>query len=257
MHDYNFRNRLLKTGHYVGLKFQEGWFFAHVLETEYIELKPWILMNENDERDAIAGETAGSEDDEILDHVERQLVTPRDNEQNLIFQLFTGIAPSRMQIYPFFGRDRSPNLTGGATPESHQVPLSGYDSPYNNPTAQSELVTVNSMDDLALQAYNPMDEESEARVSFHVNKIHYAAVEDPNVMRGFIQGQIPFRDHPMGLAAQKNEQLRAPGWMKSRFGDLIKSTSEIIEESDGTASPNGSGMSIGDRIPSQSNNGGE
>ena len=232
MQDENPNHRLLQTGNYAGLKFEEGWFFIHILETEYIELKPYILMNETNERDEIAPEMAGSADDEILDQVERQLVAPRRNERNLLFQNFVGVAPSRMQLYPVFGRDRSPNLVGGAEPGNPQVPLNGYDSPYNNPSVQGELFTAEGINDLKLQAYNPMDEAAEARVSFHVNKLKYAVIDDLSRMGGFLRGEIPWRSHAVGLGAQTNDQVRAPSWMLDKFGDAIYTTREILEDTD-------------------------
>lgn len=233
MQDENPNHRLLQTGNYAGLKFEEGWFFIHVLETEFIELKPFILLNENNEREAIAPATAGTTDDEILDRVERELVTPRKNERNLIFQNFVGVAPSRVQLFPVFGRDRSPNLVGGSEPGNAQVPLNGYDSPYNNPSAQGELFTTEGMNDMKLQAYNPMEEETEVRVSFHVNKLKYAVIDDLNRMGGFLRGEIPWRSHSVGLGAQTNDQVRAPSWMLDKFGDAIYTTREILEDTSG------------------------
>lgn len=232
MQDENPNHRVLKTGNYAGLKFEQGWFFVHVLETEYIELKPWILLNENNERGEIGAQTAGSTDDEIVDEVDRRLLTPRQSEQNMLFQLFVGVAPSRMQIYPRFGRDSTPNLVGGAGPGSPQVPLTGFDSPYNNPSQQGEVITVNGMESLALQAYNPMDEPAEARLSFGVNKMKYVVIDDENVMLSFLQGQRPFREHPVGLGAQDRDQMKAPGWLMDKFGDAVLSTQEIFERAD-------------------------
>jgi hypothetical protein len=228
MQNYNLNKRLVETGNYVGLKYDEGWLFVHVLEREYIELKPWVLINENGNRDVIESETAGSEDDEIVNVSENKLVTPADDEQNLIFQVFVGVEPDRMQLFPIFGRDRTPNLEGGAEPGQPQIWLNGFDSPYNNPTEQSEIFTMNNIDTLSLQAFNPMSEPAEARVSFHVNKFKYAVVENKSFMRGFLQGQQPFKDHSMGLASQDREQLSAPEWVKDRFGDVIFETEEII-----------------------------
>lgn len=232
MKDRYANNRSVKTGHYVGLKFDDGWFFVNVIETESLELKPYILQNKDNERAAIPAGEAGSQDDNIIDEVRRQLVEPDGNEQDLIFQILVGVAPSRMQIYPFFGRDRAPNLGGGAEPGSPQVPLSGYDSPYNSPTLQGEMFTVNDMEDLQLQAYNPMREAKEARLSIYVTKFKYTVVEDTDLMRSFIDGQTPFRDHAMGLGAQSNDQIRAPGWMMDRFSDVILTTREIYEETE-------------------------
>lgn len=230
MRHHKDKGRVLKTGNYAGLKFEQGWFFIHVLETEEVELKPWVLLNENEERAELAPKTAGSTDDEVVDVVERQLIEPRGNEQELVFQLQFGIAPSRLQVFPFFGRDRAPNLTGGSEPGKPQVWATGYDSPYNNPTTQAEVFTVNNMASLALQAYNPTDEPIEPKLSIHVNKMKYAVVEDEGLMRAFIEGQQPFRDHTMGLGAQGSDQIRAPNWMLDRFGDVMLTTSEILED---------------------------
>lgn len=229
MHHENQRTRAVQTGHYVGLEFEQGWFFINVIQTEQIDLKPYILLNENENRAEIAPQTAGSPDDGIRDSVGRILTTPEDSEQNLIFQLLVGIAPSRMQVFPIYGRDRRPNLTGGAQPGEAQVPLDGFDTPYNNPSLEGEFFTMNDMEELQLQPYNPTDEPLEARLSFHVNKFRYTVVEDVNLMRAFLDGQVNFRDHSMGLGAQTTDQIRAPGWLIERFGDVIMTTREIYE----------------------------
>lgn len=244
MYDEYNNNRILQTGNYLGLKFSDGWVFLHVLESERIDLKPWILYNQNNEREAIPPRTAGSEDDEIKDEVNRHLVTPRDRERDQIFQLQVGIAEDRIQLYPQFGRDSNPNLVGGAEPGDPQVPVDGFDSPYNDPSERGEFFSLNDIDDFALQAYNPTDEPLEARISFHVNKFRYAVLEDRGMMRGFLQGQIPWKDHIMGLGASQNDQIRAPGWFTERFGDNIYTTEEILNYSGN----GGSGMNT-NRLP--------
>lgn len=228
MHNGRAESRILKTGHFAGLRFKQGWFFIHVLETEELELKPWTLMNENDNRDVIASETAGSKDDEFQDEIERHLINPSDNEENLVFQMHFGVAPSRMQIYPIFGRDRSPNLEEATEPGEPHHWITGADSPYNNPTNQAELFTVKDASQVSLQAYNPMPEPREARLSIHINKIRYAVVDDEDLMKSFIQGKTPFRDHTMGLGAQEGDQIKAPSWIMSKYGDQVKTTQEIL-----------------------------
>lgn len=225
-------SRLLQTGNYLGLKFDEGWWFVNVLETEFIELKPWTLLNENGNRAEIAAQTAGSEDDEVTDDRDRHYLVPRDEEQNLIFQVQYGIAPSRMQVFPFYGRDRAPNLRGTAEPGGSQIPVTGFDSPYNDPTQQSELFTVNDQEFPAFQAYNPMDEAEEAKLSFHVNKMKYATIEDIGTQRAFLEGRLRYRPHPMGLGAQRRDQIRAPQWLTDAFGSSIRTTDEILNSTE-------------------------
>lgn len=212
------------------MEFQEGWWFTQILGHEFLELKPWILLNENEDRDEIAAQTAGSDDDEIVDTVDRHLTIPQDSEQNTYFHIQYGVAPSRMQIFPIFGRDRSPNLRGTAEPGEPQIPVSGFDSPYNEPSAQQEIFTINAQEFPSFQAFNPMDEPAEARVSFHINKIKYATVTNVDLMKAMLQGQKPFRSHMTSLGVQKGDKLRAPNWLKDAFGEHIKTSQEILDE---------------------------
>lgn len=235
---------ILRAGHILGIKYAEGWWFNQILETEFIELKPWILLNENENRDVIAANTAGSEDDEIRDTLDRNYILPDDQEQNLIFQIQFGVAPSRMQIYPFFGRDRSPNLEGNAEPGEPQVPLTGFDSPYNNPSEQSEIFTINQQEFPSLQAYNPMQTAEEARVSFHVNKMKYATIEDKGVMKAILQGNQPAKLHSAGLGAQRRDQLSVPSWLNDHFGENIHSTEEILNANEDSNGNGGDGVSL-------------
>jgi len=224
------QDELLKTGHYVGLRFSDGWFFAHVLETEYLELRPWIPYNQDGERGQLGPQEAGAPQENVIEDVTgRDLVVPRENERELMFQTFMGISPSRLQIFPYFGRNSRPNLAGGAEPGKNQVPIDGYDSPYNNPTRQSEVIGVNNMSDLSVQPYNPTSQYVEPRLSFHVNKFKFAAIENTDLMRAFIEGQKNFRDNIVGLGAREQEQEPAPGWVQSNFGDIIYTTEEILE----------------------------
>lgn len=241
----NNQDSILRPGHTLGLKFEDGWWFNQVLETEYIELKPWILLNENENRDVIAAQTAGSQDDEFKDTLERRHILPDDQQQNLIYQVRFGVAPSRMQIYPIFGRDRAPNLTANSEPGEPEVPFTGYDSPYNDPQNQAEVFTVNEQEFPSLQAYNPMSEDKEARVSVHVNKIKYGTVEDMGVMKAIIQGQQPAKLHQVGLGARKRDQLSAPSWLQNTFGEYIKSTEEILNHSGGSG---GGGTTLPDGV---------
>lgn len=237
MHGDNKKTRLLESGHYVGMQFQDGWWFFQVLGNEFLELKPYTLLNENGNRDEIAAQTAGSEDDEITDPQDRHYLIPRDSEQNLVFQVQFGVAPSRMQIYPFFGRNRSPNLRGTTEPGEPQVPYTGFDTPYNDPSTQAEMFTVNSQSLPAFQAFNPADQRQEATMSFHVNKLKYATITDVNFMAAMLQGQRRFRSHMTGFGAQEGDRLKAPNWLMDTFGDSIKTTNEILNEGDSAQAP--------------------
>lgn len=219
----------LKMGHFLGLKFDEGWWFTRILERQYTELKPWILLNENGNREPIAPQTAGSEHEEIQTPSGSHILNPDQSDQNLIFQVQVGLAPSRTVVYPIFGRDRHPNLERMDEPGENMVPVTGYDSPYNNPSTQLELFNIHGTERTSLQPYNPTDESLEAKASFHVNKMRYATVTDKGLMKAMIQGQQPAKLYQMGLGVENNEQMTTPGWLADMFGDHIYTTEELLK----------------------------
>lgn len=211
-----------------------------------MEMKPWIFLNNEGNRAEIPANTAGN-NDEIQDNQSRRLLEPNKSERNLVFQILTGVAPSRMQLFPIFGRDQNLGLENSIAAGEDELWIEGFDSPYNDPTLQSELFYVNDMERLKLQAFNPMDVAREARASFHINKIRYATVTDVNLMKAMLQGQVPSRKHMMGLGAQNRHQLKVPEWLNDTFGEHIRSTENILKEGD-TSETNGQGrgLAIGD-----------
>lgn len=231
-------NRFMREGHFGGLKFDGGWFFYQVIGTEYTELKPYILKNENGNRDVIAAETAGSDQEEIQDTFNNQLIEPDNDERNSIFQILYGVAPSRMQVFLLFGRNRNVSLQDYDQPGDPAAYVNGFDSPYNNPSPHSEVFYVNDMSPIRVQAYNPMDESFEARVSFHVNKLRYVAVTDKGLMKAMLQGQQPANLAPAGLGIQNSTQVGIPTWLNEAFGEHIHTTREIL---DADSPENGSG----------------
>lgn len=211
-----------------------------------MELKPWILLNNEGNRVNIPATTAGNQD-EIRDSQGRRLIEPNESERNLVFQIFAGVAPSRMQIVPLFGRDQNLGLEASISAGDDELWLTGFDSPYNDPSMQSELFYVNDMERLKLQAYNPMNEAAQARLSFHINKIRYATVTDVNLMKAMLQNQVPSKKYMMGLGAQDRHQLQTPEWLDDTFGENILTTQEILTQGDTTQAPSsGIGLSIGD-----------
>lgn len=233
MHKTDEPDPIILPGHFVGLKWVEGWWFIQVLGSSDEELKPWILLNENGNNGPIAAGTAGDRDD-FQDERDRLLLEPNDNERGLVHQLLFGVEPSRMQLFPEFGREQNLGLEENIAPGEDEMWITGFDSPYNNPSIQSEIFYVNDMAPLRIQAFNPMDTADEARLSIHVNRLHYATVTDVNLMKAMLQGQVRSHKHMMGLGAVERDQLQAPEWLIGAFGEHIKETRVILSEGDTT-----------------------
>lgn len=230
---YN-HSRLLREGHYAGLKFDEGWLFIQVVGTEYVELKPFVLRNNDDERALIQAGESGSDTDEIRDSQDRKVLEPDDSERNSIFQIMYGVAPSRMRIFSLYGRERNKSLQDFDEPGDPAAFVNGFDSPYNNPTQEAEVFYVNSMSPLRLQAYNPMDEDEEARLSFHINKLRYNVVTDRGLMKSMLQGTQPARLSMLGGGIQNRDQVGIPNWVQEAFGEHIHSTDEVLSSNSNT-----------------------
>lgn len=229
-------DRFLRAGHFAGLKFDEGWLFIQVVGTEYVEMKPYILQNENEVRGEIAAQTAGVKEEEVIDEFDSNVLEPDSDERNTINQILFGVAPSRMQVFTLFGRDRNVALQDYDEPEDPAAFVNGFDSPYNNPSPQTEIFYTESQAPLRFQAFNPTDTPLEARLSFHVNKLRYTVVTDKGLMKAMLQGQQPASFHMMGLGVQNRDQSGVPSWMTEAFGEHIYTTSEILNSNGGSGS---------------------
>lgn len=221
----------LRTGHFLGLKFDGGWWFVQVLSTSQLELKPWQLPDDNGNKAEIPAQTAGTYD-EIRDNNDQLLLEPGDDERSQIFQIFVGAAPSRVQLYPQFGREQNLGLETSIAPGEDEIWTDGFNSPYGSITAPGELFYMNNMSRLRLTAYNPTDTAFPAKLSFFVNKIKYATVTDVNLMKAMLQNQVTAKKHPVGLGATDKDQLSPPEWVSNAFGEHIYSTKEILSEGD-------------------------
>ena len=242
--------RRLDVSNVVGLAFDDGWLFARVTATEYVELKPFTLKNENGDREALSPNTAGTTNDRIQDSAGNNLLRPDQEDKNLIFHVMYGVAPSRMQVFELFGRNRPKGLANYDEPGDPAPITTGYDTPYNDPTEEGEMFVVAEQSRPKLQAFNPTEESLEANISFHVNKLRYGVITDKSVQRAMLQGSIPFKAYPMGGGAQDNDRLSLPSWMNERFGDSIRTTQEILTEDDDDGSGGGNGGVVED-IPGQ------
>lgn len=222
-------SRFLREGNFLGLKFDGGWWFVQVVGSEYNEVMPWVLPNENGNRAEIAAQTAGDSETNVVDANDNRILEPDDDERNIIHQVLYGIAPSRMQVFQLYGRSRNRAVQNYDRPRDPSGYITGFDSPYDNPSDQSEAFLINSMSPLRLQAFNPMNEAMEARLSFHLNKLRYTVITDLSLMKAMLQGQVPCSFGMMGGGAQDSDQVGIPSWLDSTFGEDIHSTREILD----------------------------
>jgi len=240
-----FRDEMVEPGHFVGLKFDSGWWFIQAIGTEYVEVKPWVLENEDENRDVVGAGEAGVNTQNIVDTNNNKILEPNDEDRNIVHQVFYGVEPSRMQVFSLFGRDRNKALENYDEPGEPGVFFDGFDSPYNHPDPKTEVFYVNSMAPLRFQPYNPMDEPAEARLSFHVNKIRYTTVTDMGLMKAMLQGQQPAKLEMMGLGVQDSDQVGVPSWTRDAFSEHIHTTREILDSDENS---NGDDTAFGRQV---------
>jgi hypothetical protein len=149
-----------------------------------------------------------------------------------------------MQVFNLFGRNRNEAVEDYDSPGEAGVYTTGYDSPYNNPSPETEVFYVNSMSPLRLQPYNPMDEASEASISFHVNKIRYTTITSESKQKAILQNQEPGKLVMAGKGIQDADQVNIPSWLREAFGEHIRSTQEILDSSQDSTEGN---VAVGER----------
>lgn len=220
---------MLQAGMRAGLKFDGGWLFIQAVGNNVDDFKPVVLQNENGNRAAIAPGTAAVETDEVLDSNGRNVLEPDDNDRNVVHQILFGIKPSRMQVFKLYGRERNEALQDYDEPGDPAPIVNGFDTPYNNPSPESELWYVNDMEPLRLQAFNPMSEAKEATLSFHVNKVRYQVVTDRNLQKAMLQRQTPAKLVNLGGGVQDRDQVDIPEWVSQAFGEHVYSTTEVLQ----------------------------
>lgn len=223
------QEELLQGGHRLAVHWQDRWLFITVLNTETVQMKPYQLSDSDGNQEPLDPGEIGIDDDEIVDANGRNILEPKKTERDIINQVHFGIAPSRMNVHILHGRNYNRSLRDYEEPEDPAPILDGYTTPYSRPSPQhSEMFIFNDMEMPRLQAYNPMDEASPAKVSFHVRKLHYNVITNPKEQRGILQGQVPANIHSAGLGARDNDRIQAPGWLVDSFGQHMPTTNEIL-----------------------------
>lgn len=142
-------NRLFSEEDILGLKFAIGvtaavaYFKIKTVEMP-ITLKSYALGATDGGvtgRPAVAQSTIGTGWDEIKDTASRNWLEP--DVDNVVFQIFYGVAPSYAQIFQRFPSnvDRL-NLIGAREIGGKVGAISGFDSPFRNPSALTEFFTL-------------------------------------------------------------------------------------------------------------------
>lgn len=216
------RNWIPKENHYIGLLFDEGYWFFQVIRRQ--QLTVYAPYQFNSGVMVASGGTSGWETP--TDAAGRRFLEPQEEET--IYQFFTGIAPSTTKLYLQYSQrvDRMNLITPRTVPGVIGY-WDGLSSPYQDPSPRTELWTL-------YQLYPHFDAENPAvtghaemlETSFFINVMTYRVVKDLNKALMFLKGEKPATIRTMG---DGDRPLGAPAWLKSEYGDYFTCPEDIPE----------------------------
>ncbi len=157
-------------------------------------------------------------------------------DKSKIYQLFVGVSPAALRIVKEMPASTAQNtleLDRWAANKMEFGWIDGFESPFLNPSQQSEIVIVPSID-FALGYANPLPFNVDPLLMFYVNHIQVAVVEDVNLVAAMLAGKVPVSIRTIGGLTTYNYPI------DSVYGiepiPLGASTSEIATAL-GTANP--------------------
>lgn len=140
----------------------------------------------------------------FVDSSERKLLDP--DRENLVFHYFLGISPSRLELYRQFPQDVDRNsLKGVRTIGSGQGAITGFKSPYRNPSVRTEEFTIMQLYP-AYGFYNPLSYSVVPKIYIYANKYSVDWVEHTVLSK---EEKKKARYFTLGGLTR----VEAPGWL--------------------------------------------
>lgn len=211
-----------KENHYVGLLFDEGYWFVQIIRRQ--QLTVYAPYQFNSGAKVAAGGTSGWETP--TDAAGRRFLEPQ--EQESLYLIYTGIAPSTTKLYLQYSQrvDRMNLITPRTVPGAIGY-WDGLSSSYQDPSPRTELWTLYQLYP-HFNAENPdvVGEDKMLETSFFITPYTYRVVKDLNKCLAFLKGEKPATIRTMG---DGDRPLGAPAWLKSEYGNNFVCPEDIPE----------------------------
>jgi len=214
---------------YVGLLFNEGYFFYKMLRKQQLTIKaPYDF--EDGYRIAPHG-TSGWETP--TDAAGRFYLEPQEEET--FYQFFMGIAPSRAKVFlQYTQREDRMNLITPRTVPGTIGYWSGEQTPYSDPSPSTELWTVHDL----VPYFNVENDQAEDNTildnqcpsgtkiaaSFYITPFTYQVVKDRNRILQFLRGERRCTVVTMG---DGQRPIKAPAWMNEDYAKYAVQPEEV------------------------------
>jgi len=198
----------------IGLLFNEGYWLVKALRKQQMTVyMPYAF----EDGDAIAVDgTSGWE--APTDSQGRFYLEPQEEES--IYQFFTGIAPSQSKLYlQYTQREDRMNLI---TPRPVPGTIGFWDgemSPYHDPSPMTEMWTVHDL----VPYFNAENAgvscvSKVVRASFWINIFTYQVLRDKEKIKSYLRGDKRCSVHTMGDGMRP---IKAPAWLIEDYSDFI------------------------------------
>jgi len=202
-----------KPNWYVGLLFEEGYWFVQLIRQQ--QLTRFMPYTFNSDAVIVANGTSGWETP--TDANARRYLEPQEEET--IYQFFTGLAPSSAQLYLQYTQrvDRMNLITPRPVPG--QIGFwDGESTKYRDPSPETELWTVRDIYphfNVANVTDTNMPKESHVIVSsFWITPYTYKVVSDKAKISQFLKKDKPATIVTMG---DGDRPIKAPAWLLSNY----------------------------------------
>lgn len=176
------------------------------------------------------------------------------DDKSKMYQLFMGISPAALRVVKEMPASTAQNtleLDRWAANKMEFGWIDGFESPFLNPSPQSEIDIVPNID-FALGYANPIPFNVDPLLMFYVNHLQVAVVEDVNLVAAMLAGKVPvsirtigglttynfpvdstYDIEPIPLGASANEIAAALG-----VAGPISTSSNAVQPSRGYVPPN-------------------
>lgn len=211
----------LQPGHFLGLKFSDGYYFMKILAREWSFLKYNLYYDTSTTTLATVTATSAWNDVQVSTSDARNQLAPEDSRRDQLYQIFYGISPSVAEVYTqYVSRMDRNSLIGTRAVPGDVGYVNGEQSPYNDPSVKTQMFTLNQLTP-AFKAYNPSDYTITVYAAFHVMKYTYEPVKDTNIIREFMKSQRRVRLETMG-GIDEGRILTAPSWLQTEYRNIPK-----------------------------------
>lgn len=206
---------------YVGLLFDEGYFFFKILRKQQLTVYMPYWFNDASviDADSVDGSWRTPTDAMGRNYLEPQ-------EEEIIYQFFTGITPSQCKLYlQYTQREDRMSLIAPRPVPGNIGFWNGEQSLYNDPSPATELWTVHDIYPY-FKAENTGISVVPKRVgaSFWIIPYTYEVVKDRQKILSFLRGEKRATVRTMGDGWTP---IKAPAWLLETYSDFMVEPEEV------------------------------